>query len=222
MKQVNLSNKKIDLNKISAFDKTNIISRAGKPFCGLWFSPAIGDANSHLKSEWHNHVEFSWNKDKIAKEYLTKNDTTYVTELSLKENTKTLTVSEIGFLFSKNASKDEIINKLKLQDVDNLVLKIDSQKDLDLITINYPNWDDIQRKQHSKLWQYITENFVGCEFSENLFKTVNRLDSDLVLILDTPSFAVFDNKGFNFKTTEEKLIFNTFEIDNNSNEELTL
>ena len=222
MKQINLSNKKIDLNKISAFDKTNITSRAGKPFCGLWFSPAIKDESSHLKSEWHNHIEFSWNKDKINKEYLTENNTTYITKLSLKENTQTLTVSELDYLFGENASKNEIINELQLQNIENLVLKIDSQKDLDLITMNNPGWDDVPRKQHSKLWQYIAENFVGCEFSENLFKTVNRLDSNLVFILDVPSFVVFNNKGFNFETTEQKLIFNTFNIENNLEDELTI
>ena len=222
MKQINLSNKNINLNKISDFDKTNIVSRAGKPSCGLWFSPATNDGKSHIKSEWHNHVEFSWSQDKISKEYLTKSGTTYVTELSLKENTKTLSVRELDYLFTVKASKSQIINKLELEGVDALVLKIDNQKHLDIITMSNSNWDDVQRKHQSKLWQYITENFAGCEFSENLFKTVSRLDSDLVFILDTPSFVVFDGKSFNFETTEQKLVFNTFDTQNDLSDDMIL
>jgi len=220
MKQINLSNKQLNIDEISKFDKDNISSKCGKPLCGLWFSPAIENAKYHQISEWHSHIEFNFGKNRVNREYLTDNNTTYVTELSLKENTKTLTVSELNCLFSENATKKEIINKLKLQNIDNLVLKIDSKKDLDLINMNYRGWDNISTNNYSKIWQYIAKNFIGCEFSENLFKTVNRLDSNLISILDVPSLVIFDNKGFNFKTTEQKLIFNTFDAQNRLDNEL--
>lgn len=215
MKQINLSNKKLNVDEISKFDKENISSKCGKPFCGLWFSPAIESANYHQVSEWHNHVEFSFSKEKIANNYITKSNATYITKLTFKETTKALTVEQIKASFQNKATKQEIIKDFNLKNTENLVLKINSRKDLDIISETYPNWDEMPKKNRSDLWQYVTKNFVGCEFSENLFKTVNRLDNDLIFILDVPSFVAFSKEGFEFETNEQKITFNTFDVENN-------
>ncbi|MGD9901215.1 MAG: hypothetical protein AB7S44_01615 [Spirochaetales bacterium] len=211
MEQINLSNKKLNIQEISDFDKSNIETNCGKPFCGLWFTPALYGLTSHFKSFWHKHIESNWPKDIINKTYVTNNNTTFVTELFLEEDTQILKVSELGYLFDKKASTLEIIKELELKNTKHLILNINSQEDLDIISENYPQWDSLGRKIHSELWEYVTNNFVGCEFSWHLFETVRRLDSDFLFILDTPSFVVFDANGFKFKTTEEKLTFNTFD-----------
>jgi hypothetical protein len=194
MKQINLSNKKLNIDNISDFNKENIQSKCGKPLCGLWFSRAIKTTNSHIVSEWHNHVEFSWSTRSVKQKYLTNKGTTYVTSLALKESTKLVTVKQIEQLFIDKSNKAQIIKELNLKNINNLVLKIDDQKDLDIITKSYPEWDSMNKNYHSKFWQYVTQNFVGCEFSKNLFNTIHRLDSDLIYILDVPSFVVFNLK----------------------------
>lgn len=212
MEFVNLSNKAFDTANIMITSNGNINSKSGKPMCGTWFSRAIKDERFYEVCEWHDYIEYNMLNPKTVQDlYLTNNKTTFVTTLTLKPTTKNLAVSQIEECFNKKMNTQEIINHLQLKNVTELLLTISSKKDYEIICNNYPNWDDMPRVENSEVWQYISSNFVGCNFDKNLFKELDRAENNLVYILDIPSFVAFSAKGFDFASQEKQLRFRALE-----------
>ena len=62
-------------------------------------------------------------KKKIANNYITKSNATYITKLTFKETTKALTVEQIKASFQNKATKQEIIKDFNLKNTEKLSFK---------------------------------------------------------------------------------------------------
>jgi|LGOV01.1.fsa_nt_gb hypothetical protein len=218
MKWIALHNKEFDKVKCSNFNKYNIATTwQGKPIAGTWFSLATVQPNNGI-CQWNDYLAgpSSEISSRLLASVVNEKNTTFCTELELKPTTKIISLSQIEEAFDAVLGKSQILRQASFRGYTDIVLSIDTEKDFKLIEKYFPKWRDKNETDYSEFWSYVTQNFEGCQFTQNFFNTKEADSAFLKSSLCVPSFVVFNNRAFEFNCSENFLHFNNTQIDEHS------